>query len=147
MTNYICYDDPITCQRRSQYRLNATFRNSIFYGSDQDEINLSDISSGQNKALFNILFENCVVRVKDLLTGQNKQFSNFLADQCKNCINGSIQSKVFKNPSEDDYTLDSLSVAANKGLPLLKPYPILIDLLNKNRDSANPDIGCFEQIK
>jgi hypothetical protein len=147
MTNYICYDDPVTCQRRSQYRLNATFRNSIFYGSDQDEINLSDISSGQNKALFNILFENCVVRVKDLLTGQNKQFSNFLTDQCKNCINGSIQSKVFKNPSEDDYTLDSLSVAANKGLPLLKPYPILIDLINKNRDSANPDIGCFEQIK
>jgi len=147
MTNYVCYDDPVTCQRRSQYRLNASFRNSIIYGSDQDEINLSDISGGQNKPLFNVILENCVVRVKELLTGQNKQFSNFLTDNCKNCINGTIQSKVFKKPEDDNYMLDSLSVAANKGIPLLKPYPILIDILNKNRDASNPDIGCFEQLK
>lgn len=147
MTNYVCYDDPVTCQRRSQYRLNASFRNSIIYGSDQDEINLSDISGGQNKPLFNVTLENCVIRVKELLTGQNKQFANFLTDQCKNCINGTIQSKVFKKPEDDNYILDSLSVAANKGIPLLKPYPILIDLINKNRDSSNPDIGCFEQEK
>jgi len=147
MTNYVCYDDPVTCQRRSQYRLNASFRNSIIYGSDQDEINLSDISGGQNKPLFIVILENCVVRVKELLTGQNKQFSNFLTDNCKNCINGTIQSKVFKKPEDDNYMLDSLSVAANKGIPLLKPYPILIDILNKNRDTSNPDIGCFEQLK
>jgi hypothetical protein len=147
MTNYVCYDDPVTCQRRSQYRLNASFRNSIIYGSDQDEINLSDISGGQNKSLFNVLLENCIVRVKELLTGQNKQFSNFLTDYCKNCINGTIQSKVFKKPEDDNYTLDSLSIAANKGIPILRPYPILIDILNKNRDVSMPDIGCFEQIK
>lgn len=147
MTNYVCYDDPVTCQRRSQYRLYASFRNSIIYGSDQDEINLSDISGGQNKSLFNVLLENCIVRVKELLTGQNKQFSNFLTDNCKNCINGAVQSKVFKKPEEDNYTLDSLSIAANKGIPILTPYPILIDILNKNRDVSTPDIGCFEQIK
>jgi len=147
MTNYVCYDDPVTCQRRSQYRLNASFRNSIIYGSDQDEINLSDISGGQNKSLFNVILENCIVRVKELLTGQNKQFSNFLTDNCKNCINGAVQSKVFKKPEEDNYTLDSLSIAANKGIPILTPYAILIDILNKNRDVSTPDIGCFEQIK
>lgn len=147
MTNYVCYDDPVTCQRRSQYRLNASFRNSIIYGSDQDEINLSDISGGQNKSLFNVFLENCIVRVKELLTGQNKQFSNFLTDNCKNCINGAVQSKVFKKPEEDNYTLDSLSIAANKGIPILTPYAILIDILNKNRDVSTPDIGCFEQIK
>lgn len=147
MSNFVCYDDPVNCRQRSQYRLNARFRNCIFYGSDADELILSDISGGQEKSLFNVLFENCVVRVRDLLTGQNRQFAAFLTDFCRNCINGSSTAKVFRKADAGNFTLDSLSVAANKGVPVLSPYPIRVDLLDMTRDATNPDIGCFEQLR
>ncbi|MCB9082453.1 MAG: right-handed parallel beta-helix repeat-containing protein [Lewinellaceae bacterium] len=145
MSNFLCYDDALSCRVRSDYRLNASFRNCIIYGSDRDEIRLSDISGGQNAGLFNVRFENCLVRVDDLLREQEGRFANFFDTTCKPCLNGTFSDKVFADVNEDNYRLDSLSIARRKGLPILLPRIINIDIEGKVRDAQNPDLGCFER--
>jgi hypothetical protein len=141
MSNFFCYDDPFFCEVRKDYRLNATFQNCIFFGSRADEIQLSDITGGQTPAMFNIGFKDCIVRVDKLLQQQNGLYAGFFEKECTPCINATRQAPLFVNPNEDDYYLDSLSIA----IGIATPIPgIDIDLDGKPRDSE-PDIGCFER--
>ncbi len=142
MSNFWCYDDPLTCQNRRDYRLNAAFVNSIIYGSRRDQIELADITQRQNPAMFNVSFRDCVVRVDELLTRQSGRYNDFLSTLCNPCTNGVSTSKVFKDPNKGDFNLDSLSIAAGKARPL---PDIAIDLENKPRDPVSPDAGCFER--
>ena len=145
MSNFICYDDPLFCQDIGAYRLNATFRNSIIYGSKQDQILLSDITAGEQPEGFNIRFDNCVVGVNDLLSERDGLYANFFEDICFGCVKAERSDPLFINPSEDNYQLDSLSVAEGIGIPIKSPFPIAIDLLGNLRDVSNPDAGCFER--
>jgi len=142
MSNFWCYDDPLTCQNRKDFRLNATFVNSIIYGSRRDQIDISDIAQRQNDFLFNVSFRDCVVRVDELLTRFNGRYGNFLSTMCNPCTNGTNISKVFKDPNKADYNLDSLSIALGKARPL---PAINTDLLNRPRDPVAPDAGCYER--
>lgn len=148
MSNFFCYDEEQglgQCQDLRQYRLNAKFINCILFGSRRDQLILSDISQGQSPALFNVQFQNCIVRVDELLKEQNGLYKDFLGKQCLSCINGNGQDKLFKNPNDDDYRLDSLSIAEGKAIPVDLPRPVFIDLEGKQRDTNNPDIGCYER--
>ncbi len=140
-TNFFCYD--ATCQSNAAFRLNATFRNSIFFGSQRDEITLDDGFDGQEPDQFNVKFEDCIVRVDDLLEADEGAYSNFFVDQCSPCENGERTDILFVDPNGDDYHLDSLSIAIDQA-PALPG--ITTDLANTMRD-ATPDIGCYEYQK
>jgi hypothetical protein len=128
-------DDAGNCLRRVVSLLNATFTNCLIYGNKEDEIAFANATKPNN---FNFLFKNCIVRVKDLTKTENTP--DFFT-KCTDCINAPSGSKVFKKPTEDNYHLDSLSIAFKKA----KPIPaILDDLDGKRRDVNTPDIGCYD---
>lgn len=139
LSNGVCYD-PL-CQEFDIYRLNANFRNSIIFGSRRDEISLSDFNGGMDPGSFNISLENCLVRVDELLDPEEGGYPDFLLSQCNPCINGTALDAIFVDPDEDDYQLDTLSLAEGQALPI---NGILQDLIENDRDPQNPDIGCFE---
>jgi hypothetical protein len=141
MNNFRCYTQD--CSVANVYRLNANFRNCIIYGSDRDEMELSDGTQGRTAGVFNIKFQNCIVRVQDLIA--RGQFVNFLGESCDPCINGKASDKVFKDPNKDDYRLDSLSIAQNYGRPITVPRAITLDIENVLRNAQTPDPGCFER--
>lgn len=140
--NWYCYEEDaagncITGQFKV-YPLSINVKNSIMYGSKDDEISLSDGTVPPNN-YFNVAFQNSIVRVKDLLGV--KQYPNFLTANCKDCINAPSSAKVFRKYSTGDFHLDTLSIAEQKALPISL---ITKDLDNKLRDIAKPDIGCYE---
>lgn len=136
LSNGICYD-PL-CTTGDVYRLNAEFINSIIYGSRRDEISISDFTGGDTPGALNYSFENCIVRV-DELTNEN-EFPDFF-DFCDPCINARPDSVLFVSPSDNNYSLDTLSIAEERAVPI---FGIFNDLDGNLRDSEKPDIGCFE---
>lgn len=141
MSNFFCYDDFLNCRILEENPLRARFRNCIFFGSRRDEVGLSDLYGGQQPGAFDIGFQNCIVRVDELLEQQGGLYAGFLENQCATCINATRDDALFADPNEDDYHLDTLSIAEGMALPL---PGIEIDLEGNRRDEAAPDIGCFE---
>ncbi len=135
LANLICYDSPF-CQSFNGYRLNATFNNSIIYGSRADQIVLNEL----NDVGFNYDFNNCIVRIKDLL--EDDQYPNFL-DDCDNCISANPGDALFAEIDEDNFHLDTLSIAEMMAAPI---SGLELDLDGVERDTDNPDIGCFEYV-
>ena len=140
MANGICEDPPF-CTKVRGNTLNATFNNSIIFGSRADEITISDFT-GANNARLNYNFKNCIVRTKDLTDPNRGGFADFY-DHCNPCINTNSQAVLFRDADEDDYHLDSLSIAEMQAFPIIG---ILKDLDGNDRDSQQPDIGCFEFV-
>ena len=142
LSNFFCYDSPFTCQSRNDYRIRANFRNCIFFGTSRDELQFADISGGTVPELFQVNFENCIVKVDQLLDQQDGLYANFLeSEACKNCINGERTDPLFTDANGDVYTLDTLSIAEG----MAGPIPgITTDLPGNDRDPVQPDIGCFE---
>lgn len=138
MTNGTCYDPD--CVNAAAYRLNAYFRNSIIYGSLADEIFLLDFTGtqGADRVAFNYNFEKCIIRARDINDAE-RGYPNFY-DYC-DCFNAQPSDAIFVSINEDDYHLDTLSVAEQKAVPL---NGILFDLEGNDRDPINPDLGCFE---
>lgn len=141
MSNFYCYDDFLNCLYLEENPLKARFRNCIFFGSRRDELGLSDLYGGQQPNAFDIKFENCIVRVDELLEQQDGLYAGFLENQCATCINATRDEALFADPNEDDYHLDTLSIAEGMALPI---PGIGIDLEGNMRDGAAPDIGCYE---
>lgn len=135
MGNSLCLDPPL-CSTYRAYRLNVRFRNSIIYGSRRDEIGLSAVP----EAAFNYDFNNCIVRV-DELTDANAVPDFF--DFCDPCINADRDAVIFMNVDDNDYHLDTLSIAEEMAMPL---PGITFDLDGENRDGSTPDIGCYEYL-
>ncbi|MEM6378632.1 MAG: hypothetical protein AAF705_10470, partial [Bacteroidota bacterium] len=145
LSNFLCYDDPLICEELSVNPMNITIRNSIIAGSKSDQIIFADISAGQTDNIFNVFFNNSVVMVDDLLTEREGLYANFFEDICNDCIKAERSDLLFLDPNEDDYHLDSLSVASNIGRPIRFPVPIATDLEGNVRDPNTPDAGCFER--
>lgn len=137
-SNGIC-DDPLCSTPPRIFPLDIRLVNSIVYGSKRDEIAITDFTGGQNPFALAFSFEHCIVRVNDLLN-PDAGFPDFF-DHCDPCINATTSDALFANSSEDDYHLDTLSIAEGKAIPI---PTIPTDLDGKNRDSQAPDIGCFE---
>lgn len=140
LSNFICYvQGNIGCELGGVYRLNAQFNNSIFFGSKDSEIILVDaIEDGRNGFRYN--FENCIVRVDEEFLEDYPDFY----DYCENCPRDlDRNTPLFVEPNDDNYRLDSLSVALDIAVPI---DGIEIDIEGKHRGD-NPDIGCFERIE
>lgn len=143
MNNFFCYDE--NCQVVRTYRLNARFVNSIIFGSQNDEIELSDAFERKNATQFNVQFQDCIVRVDGLLKNNSSLFQDFLENTCTPCINATRNDKLFLAADEDNYRLDSLSIADGKAKPVFSPRTITIDLEGKDRHPTAPDIGAYER--
>ncbi len=145
LSNFYCYDSE--CKAISTYRLNARFVNSIIFGSQNDEIDLSDAFDRQNQPQFNVQFQDCIVRVDALVKNTTSNFQDFLENICKPCINATRNDKLFLDPDENKYQLDSLSIADGKAKPVFSPRTITIDLEGRERNATMPDIGAYERDK
>lgn len=140
MTNLSCIGEPpSTCSVAIFNDLQANFRNSIIFGSRRDEIEFINAE----QADFDYNFENCIVRVDDLL---DEEDTPDFFDNCIPCQPGQGESNIilFTDPGEDDYTLDSLSIADGFAVPILNQN---VDILGVTRDPNTPDVGCFERIE
>lgn len=116
--------------------IKAQFTNCIIYGGLENELGLDSFPI---ENAFNYQFENCVIRVdKDEITSLNALNS---------LINPSFQ---FKNISEANYELDTLSIAKDAGnKDILTQFPFILntDLNGNTRNSENiPDIGAYERV-
>lgn len=139
--NGVCDDE--FCTNVYVNPLRAKFTNCIIYGSKRDEIVATDFTNnhGIDPLNFNYQFDHCIVRVDDLLD-PNTGFPDFF-NHCNACLTPTTQDALFAEVNEDDYQLDSLSVAEKMAVPI---PGILKDLIGTDRDASQPDIGCFEYI-
>jgi len=133
LSNALCLDQ--FCSEYRFFDMNANFTNSIVFGSRKDEISLFKVP----EADLNYNFENCIVRV-DELDDEEGNYTDFF-DHCDPCINATNGDVVFFDVDEDDYHLDTLSIAEEQAMVI---STISLDLDGKERDGSNPDIGCFE---
>jgi hypothetical protein len=145
MTNWTCLkqDQDGNCILWDQNRLNFSMINSIATGSRRDHIIFSDWYERTEPNAFNVSMRNCITRVDDLLTNQDGIYSDFFETICFNCIDPENDEALFVDRSEDDFHLDTLSIAIDKGLNLTG---IPLDIEGNPRIDA-PDLGCYEYQK
>ncbi len=139
ISNFFCYERGSLneCLSGLSYRLNARFKNCIFAGSKREQVSAFDVTDGTDPNLFNYQFENCLVRY-DELEENIPYFESSFVDVAR--ISSSLDT-LFVSTSDDDYHLDSLSIAEG----LAAPVPnILTDLEGNERDAETPDLGCYE---
>ncbi len=134
MSNALCLDQ--LCTEYRPFRLNTSFKNTIVFGSRNDEISFSKVP----EANFTYSFDHCIVAVDEL--DDEGDFVDFF-DHCNNCINASRSDALFEDVDEDNYHLDTLSVAEMQAM--LIPT-IQLDLAGEMRDGSEPDIGCYEYV-
>ena len=122
-------------------RLSANFTNCIFFGGDDDEIELIDIFEGEQPSEFDYQLTNCIVAVDDLINPD--QFPDFF-DNCENCINATRDDALFLDEDLSDFRLDTMSIAIEQAIPLTN---VPRDIEGNVRDVSTPDIGCYEFIE
>jgi hypothetical protein len=135
--NFRCTDPPLCQEIVYVNQLNTTFSNCIFAGNDSDEIFPIDWTNGEEPDLFNYSFRNCAVTVDEILDPD--LFPNFF-DNCEDCISLTFNDTLFLDIDNDDFSLDTMSIAIDKGF---FDGWVTDDILDNSRDNM-PDLGCFE---
>ena len=141
MNNKKCLDlqNDILCSKFvAVFPARLSMTNCIITGSSSDEISFDDFTGSNTGNDFFFDFKNCVVKVNELLLAAN--YPNFF-DNCKSCYNLKNQDKLFLDQNKSIYTLDTMSVALEKALPISN---IMKDLKDQARDGLKPDAGCYE---
>ncbi|MGM0504657.1 MAG: hypothetical protein ACQESQ_08555 [Bacteroidota bacterium] len=112
----------------------ATFGNCIIYGNKESELFL-DKKETEN---FNFLFDHTLIKVdEDFSTHDNNSFNNVIVNQ----------DPTFKDPYNNNFELDTLSVVKDYGNPEYgNLFPLDIKLNNRTNDNG-PDLGAFERIE
>lgn len=136
--NFICYDPPF-CTDADAFPIQLEVTNSIFVSGGRDAISLSNGVPSEPSA-FQYGFQHCLMNVDELLRSNN--FSDFF-DNCEPCIDYDRNDPLFLDPSENDFSLDTMSVARGEGLFL---QDIQTDLLENPRKMP-PDLGCYEFLE
>jgi hypothetical protein len=132
LSNKFCYD--ILCESFTVAPLFASVTNSVFSGSDNDEVSLSK----SDQVAFNVHFDHCLFRLQDLHT---TYFPQFISANTTDCIVYSSLEKLFADISKENFKPDTLSVLEKKA----KALPFLLEDIDGNiRDLLTPDIGCYE---
>ena len=108
----------------------ATFINCIIYGNLENEVAFDAIYAGT----FNYLFKNTLLKIADTTNTNNIHYEVVYKNN----------SPGLKNPSINDFSLDSLSFCIDKGDNSINQYPFNIDILENFRDSQ-PDLGAYER--
>ncbi len=118
---------------------NTVFSNCIFYGNNDNEMEMSFDEEGVN---IDILFEHSIVKYDE----EENDFSEYF-DSSSLFIN---ENPGFVNTFEDDFKLSSGAFAINKGTPspsfmFENGTPDLTNVdIEGNPHSGLPDLGCFE---
>ncbi|HKL07501.1 MAG TPA: hypothetical protein VJ896_01930 [Bacteroidales bacterium] len=112
----------------------ATFGNCIIYGSKESELFL-DKKETEN---FNFLFDHTLIKVDEgFSTQDNNSFKNVIVNQ----------NPKFKDPYNNNFELDTLSVTKDYGSPEYGSlFPLDINLNNRTIDNG-PDLGAFERTE
>lgn len=131
MDNFVCLNQE--CSAVAVNPLDVRFENSIIMGSNDDEININDVSEGADPDLFSLVLDHTLIKVDEAKM-------DFGEGTCVSCLEHNNE-PVFLDQFNDDYTLDTMSVARNQGRPIMD---LQVDQLGLPRDAMNPDIGCFE---
>lgn len=143
LSNGLCLD--AFCSEAVWADLEADFRNCIIYGSREDEVVLDDFSRVDGiEADFDYKLENCIVRVNKLTDETEPAPYLDFFENCSPCINADPNENLFIDPNDDDYHLDTLSVANGQARVI---NGINTDLEGKMRDPEMPDIGALERIE
>ena len=113
----------------------ATFGNCIIYGNLENEIGLDAFSA---TSTFNFKFEYSLLKIAETIpTTDVLRWDNIY----KNNLPG------LKNPSADDFSLDTLAFAKDKGdSGIGSMYPLDINMENRLSD-GHPDLGAYERIE
>ncbi|WP_068218490.1 right-handed parallel beta-helix repeat-containing protein [Lewinella sp. 4G2] len=141
LTNFTCDEETDLCIAAPMV---TRIRNSIIAGSRESEMRLLDIFEGGELGAFDIEVANTVLRTgDDFLRSQDGLFANFYDVLCENCVNTVFDDALFLNIGQDDYRLDSLSVARNLGafLPALP-----VDLEGVEREPGGTDAGALQFV-
>ena len=105
----------------------ASFTNTIIYGSNDDEIQLDSVAAAQ----FACTFDHALLRTT-LKTTNPQRFINCLVNK----------DPVFIDVSKYNYQIDSISPAIKMGKDIGIPY----DLLGRDR-GPTPALGAYEYVK
>lgn len=133
MENYLC-TDPLCLGEIRSNPLMTTISNSILAGSSRDEI-LIDEFEGADLVTVDFTINNTLIRIDEYLETRPDFFDN-----CNNCINFNGTDPLFVDTDENNFELDSLSIAESKSISI---NGINDDLLGRMRSSV-PDMGCYE---
>lgn len=142
LQNFECFN--ADCSDNIVVPMTGKIRNSIISGSRSDEVIFVDGTEREEPAFYDVTFSNCVVRVDDLLTNNDGRYGDFFTNICDNCYNLEFRDPLYLSIDEDDYHLDTLSVAKDLGTMILPGLEL--DLDGASRD-AMPDAGAFERIE
>lgn len=115
-------------------------RNSILSGSRADELLFAN-GTPEEPIGFQVIIENSVVKVDQLLEQQEGLYADFFETICSGCYNLMSSDPLYVSIDEDDYHLDTLSVAEGLG-PLL---PGLELDLEGNLRTEPVDAGALER--
>ena len=111
----------------------ANFGNCIIYGNKENEIGLDPFSSS---SIFNFNFKNCLLKIDPAInTTDITHWENIFKNQFPG----------IRNPDINDFSLDTLAFAKDKGDGTIgNNYPI--DIMGNSRTFL-PDLGAYERIE
>ena len=139
LLNFTCDEEGENCLAAP---MTAVVRNSILGGSRDSELFFADGFEGMEAGFFDVQIRNSVVRTDDdFLASSGGIFADFYGTDCQGCYNLEFSDPLFASVGEDDYQLDSLSVARDLGR-FLPDLPN--DLAGNPRDTDTPDAGAYE---
>lgn len=118
----------------------ATFRNSIIYGNQGEEL----LFNRDEATAFNFKFENTLIRFDDTFGSfEDSEFHQF--DDTSRYENVLISMEPdFQNPNNNKLQIGEASAGNGQGNPAVaQQFPL--DLIGTNR-TTNPDLGAYESI-
>ena len=125
-----------------QAPLRARIDNSIVVGGGLQELELIDVDGRERPETFDLRIANSVVRTDERFLSDNSGlYGDFYETICSGCYNLQSGDFLFESIGQDDYHLDSLSVARDLGV-YLPAAPL--DLEGEERDTETPDAGALE---
>ncbi len=129
INNYLAQDNIVL----ESFDIQATFNNSILYGSLENEVGLDKSPFGSNA--FAYTFDHCLLRIDP---ATNVSTSNFIG------VKTNSQNAVFNDPVHGDFTLAEFSDALQAGSPtVIGTYTT--DIKGKPRTLGNPDLGAYQK--
>ncbi len=134
MDNFQCLDP--NCNKIALRPLTLKVCNSIFTGSNPNEVLIIDATEGSDAELLNISLNQTILKVDE----SENDFD--FASICDGCIINP-EGDLFLGEAQSVFSLDTSSVARNAGVPLPQ---LQIDIIGNLRDAMTPDIGCYEFI-
>jgi hypothetical protein len=133
-TNYIC-TDPLCNEFIIAAPLNLKMTNCIVDGNADVEIIIDDLFDGSEPSFFTVELNNNTIK-------HNNVTSNVYLSQCISCQYHLLTDPLFTDLNLENFRLDSLSVALDKGVFL---NSISIDIEGNLRNTNTPDLGCYER--